>query len=86
MGIGIVAPAEDACIRNVGWEEVMEPIDIVHSPSLLAVPIKPVNRHNTIINTERLVSIKANATYSRTDSAPSARTLSPKGRVSDFIK
>ena len=49
VGVGIVAPGNNTCIRNIGREEVTEPVDIVHHPCLFTVSIEPVDGDSTII-------------------------------------
>ena len=46
VGIGIIAPTHNTCIRNIQREEVTEPVDIVHCPSFLTVSIESVDSHN----------------------------------------
>ena len=48
MGIGVIAPAEDACIWNIRWEEVTEPVDIVRCPGLFTVSVESMNGNDTI--------------------------------------
>lgn len=49
-GVGIVAPSDNTCIWDVKRKKVAEPVNIICCrPSLLAVAIKAVNSHNTII-------------------------------------
>lgn len=49
MGIGIIAPTEDTCIWNIRWEEITEPVDTVHCPSLFSVSIESVYGYNTTV-------------------------------------
>ena len=49
MGIRGVAPTDNARIRNIRGEEITEPVDVVHRPSLLTVSIESVDGHNATI-------------------------------------
>ncbi len=39
VGIGIIAPTKNTCVWNTQREEITEPVDAVHSPSLASVSI-----------------------------------------------
>lgn len=47
VGIDIIAPTENACIRDVWWKKIAKPVDIICRPSLLTVSVKSVDSHNT---------------------------------------
>lgn len=47
MRFGVVAPGQDACIRDVVWQKITKPVDaVVSSPCLLAMAVKSVDRDN----------------------------------------
>lgn len=57
VGIGVVAPSDNACIGDFCWNEVAEPIYSVYCPSLLAMSVKSMDSHdtaNTSVNTKHL--------------------------------
>ena len=43
MGVGIIAPATDACARNIRWKEVFEPVLAFDCPCLTTVSVKTMN-------------------------------------------
>jgi len=47
VGIGIIAPTENASIRDVWWKEIAKPVDIICRPSLLTVSVESVDSHDT---------------------------------------
>jgi hypothetical protein len=47
VGVRIVSPAEDARIRDVGWEKVAEPVGAVSGrPGLVAVPVQAMDNND----------------------------------------
>jgi len=49
MGVGVVAPAEDAGLRDIVWQEIAEPVDAVAcSPGLFAVAVETMHGDDTV--------------------------------------
>lgn len=48
--IGIVAPADNACVRNIQREKVTKPVDTAHRPSFLTVSVESMDGHNTVVS------------------------------------
>lgn len=48
MGVGVVAPAEDADVRNIVRQEITEPVDAITSgPGLVAVAVEAMDGDDT---------------------------------------
>src|SRR5579871_4449042 len=48
MRVRIISPAEDARVRDIGWEEITEPVYAVRRrPSLVAVSVQAMDGYNT---------------------------------------
>ncbi len=48
MGVGVVAPAEDAGVWDVVWQEIAEPVDaIARGPGLVAVAVEAMDGDDT---------------------------------------
>lgn len=86
VGFGIIAPSENTSIWDVWWKQVAEPVDIICCPSLLAMSVESMDSHDTADGpvSECLKQLQAEFTHSSTASMPSARILSPYGKVSWF--
>ena len=57
MCICIISPTEDACIRDVAWQEVAGPMDIVHRrPRFITVSIETMHSNNAGGLSERLLT------------------------------
>lgn len=81
VSIRIVAPAEDARIRDIVREEIAEPVDAVRRrPSLVSVSIQPMDGDDTANRQDK--HINTCPTYSIVAFCPSATTLRPWGQAS----
>ncbi len=49
VGIGIIAPTVNTRVWNIQREEITEPVDGIHCPSVFAVSIESINGHDTRI-------------------------------------
>lgn len=82
VGIGVVAPSINTCIWEVCWKEVAQPVNIVYSPSLLAMSVQSMNSHDTANTPISVENPPGENIYSRVASVPSATSLSPYGKDS----
>ena len=48
MCVRIVSPAQNARVRDIGWQEIAEPVHAVCGrPGLIAVPVQAMDSNNT---------------------------------------
>lgn len=49
VGVGVIAPAEDASLRDIAWKEIAEPVDaIARDPRLFAVAVEAMYRNDAV--------------------------------------
>jgi hypothetical protein len=76
VSIRIVSPRKYAGIRDIIWEEIAEPMDVVRGrPSLVLMSVQSVNGNNT--REIRTSSIDGGIAYSTIGLSPSTKTLRP---------
>lgn len=57
MSVCIISPAEDTCIRDVGREEMVEPVDAVFCcPGPVAMSIQSMDGNNTGMESEQALA------------------------------
>lgn len=62
MRVGVIPPAEDAGVRDMGWKEIAKPVDaIARRPGFLPMSVQAVDRDDAAGNMRKSGSVSQHA-------------------------